>query len=137
MLRQPGTLDEAYPARPDGARLPRREAQRAPHRARVGAAASDCGRGPGECAEARRESQAGCRGEGEDSAGEETGCAREEGVCGQEKVRKSEERKRNRGHCGSESTSVWIPARLQQDVEVALVRRSRLREAAPRGPGAS
>ena len=38
---------------------------------------------------------------------------------------------------GSESSPVRVPARLQQDLAVALVRRPRLREAAARGSGAA
>ena len=46
-------------------------------------------------------------------------------------------RKQRRSNRGPEGSSVWIPARLQQDVAVALVLRPRLREAAARGSGAA
>ena len=40
-------------------------------------------------------------------------------------------------HYGTESSSVRVPARLQQDLALALVRRTRVREAAARGSQAA
>ena len=132
VLRGPGAVDEADPAGADGTRVPRREADGAPDRARWPSGRRprwsrlprpSAGRG------SRKPAAAAAREGGRRIRQSEDRAAAQAGRGGEVGFRRGEAR-------GSESSPVRIPARLQQDLAVAVVRRPRLREAAARGPGA-
>ena len=122
VLRQPGAVAEARASGADGPRVPRAEAHGAPHGARVGAAARRSSRS---ATPAARGAEAAPR------------AARREEAGSRQRRRRAATRRRRRSNCGPEGSSVRVPARVQQDLAVALVLGPRLREAAARGSGAA
>ena len=117
VLRQPGAVAEARASGADGPRVPRAEADGAPDGARVGAAGEGRARSGRDGAEAPRPKRA----------------ARQKSATTPAK----QSDRRRRSNRGPESSPVRIPARVQQDVAVALVLGPRLREAAARGSRAA
>ena len=129
VLRQPGAVAEAGAPRPDGPRVPRRQAHRAPDGAKWPSGRAQ-GRGGGS---ARRAAEA--RAARRRRRGRRRAAARRRRRPPRQQRRATSERQRYDD--GSESSSVRVSARLQQDVALALVRRQGLRQAAPRGPEAA
>ena len=111
-VRQPGPVAEAHPPGPDGPGVPGREAHGAPDGARRRASEQVVSRA---------------------GASRRRAAPRRKGAAPKKKPSAARApRKKRRLNYGTESPSDRLPARLQQDLAVALVRRQGLREAAAR-----
>ncbi len=93
------------------------------------------GGGSGRCGDA--EAAARREAEGQASGEEEARVASRRRAKSGARTARTARRRRRRPNDGTKSSSARIPARLQQDVALAVVRRSRLREAAARGSEAA